>query len=149
MAVRTFVGFVADFPSDRKDDIPPGEELANFIQSVLSNSGFHSKKPNNREGWAWEIHTKDGDTEILTIVGLVDDMESDPPRQWLITNDCDISLLKKLFAKKRFMVKREDLLRRFCETIHNTILKDSRFSHVYWYFKKSFDQAGDKPALEP
>lgn len=35
MAVRNFVGFVADFPTERKGDDPPGGELAAFRQAYV------------------------------------------------------------------------------------------------------------------
>lgn len=91
MALRTFVQFVASFPTDRADDdAPAGEELARFVVAQLKSNGFDVRGPEEREGWAWDITSTVDGVVIDTIVGLVDDMESVPPRQWLVTNDAGI-----------------------------------------------------------
>lgn len=150
MTVRTFVGFVADFPSQRKEDEPPGRELAQFIYASLVRAGFNTTRPENRGDYAWDMVTRQDGLEIVTIVGLVGDLESDPPRQWLITNDCHIPFFRKLLGQgQEWRARRERLLRRFCEAIHQSMSDDRRFSAIYWYWADTFDQAGDQPGEEP
>ena len=116
----------------------------------MRDAGFATTDLQEREGLAWEMYTREGDLEIMTIVGLVDDFESDPPRQWLITNDCEIPFAKRILGKgKALQKKREVFLRSFCEIIHNTISGDDRFSHVNWYLRETFDQPGDLGAEKP
>ena len=105
----------------------------------MRDAGFATTDLQEREGLAWEMYTREGDLEIMTIVGLVDDFESDPPRQWLITNDCEIPFAKRILGKgKALQKKREVFLRSFCEIIHNTISGDDRFSHVNWYLRETW-----------
>jgi hypothetical protein len=80
MAVETHVGFVADFPSDYDGGPPAGLELATFISQQLRDRGFDTEAPADHEGWSWEFVTVDSEFRVYTIVGLVGDMESDPPR---------------------------------------------------------------------
>ena len=149
MSVRTFVGFVADFPIEPIDDNPPGKELAVFVAQRLNDAGFAVDDPGDREGWAWDFYTKDDELEIMSLVGLVDDMDSDPPRQWLITNDCELGFFKRLFAAKGLAEKREQFLRKFCDHLHQIISADSRFSHIVWYNKETFDKPEDQPGASP
>lgn len=149
MVQRTFAGFVADFPVELDGVTPAGKELANFVAGHLVDAGFTVEGPCERDCWAWELCTKDDQLEIITTVGLVDDMQSDPPRQWLITNDCDIGRFKRLFAGKTHIKKREQLLRKFCDTLHQIISRDNRFSQIVWYNKETFDKPGDQPSESP
>lgn len=148
MSLRTIVGFVADFPTNSNDD-PPGQELAAFVAQRLSDAGFAVDGPRDREGWAWDFYTKEDELEIMSIVGLVDDMDSDPPRQWLVTNDCELGFFKRLFGAKGLAEKREQLLRKFCDKLHQIISADSRFSHIAWYNKETFDKPDDTPGTSP
>ncbi len=149
MSVRSFVGFVADFPTQHNGLDPPGKELADLIAHRLADAGFAVDGPGDREGWAWECYTKDDQLEIITIVGFVDDMELDPPRQWLITNYCELGFLRRLFGGKLLEEKRCRFLRRFCEAMHQFITCDDRFSGVVWYNKETFDRPGDQPGATP
>lgn len=149
MPLHTIVGFVAYFPM-REDGLEPaGKELAEFVHAQLTKSGLGTSAPENREGWAWEMHTRDGDLQATTIIGLVDDMAHQPPRQWLITNDCDLPFFSRLFGQARLTTKREILLRRVCETLHASMNGDSRFSHLKWYNEDTFDKLGDVPCSQP
>jgi len=115
---HTIVGFVADFPV-RKDGVEPaGKELAQFVHTHLTKIGLRTSSPEDWESWAWDMVTRDGDLEVLTIVALVDDMDATPPRQWLVTNDCAVPLLKKFFGRAEFETRRDSLLRRLCEGLH-------------------------------
>lgn len=147
--LHTIVGFVADFPVKNDGVEPAGKELAQFVHAQLTKIGLATSLPENHEGWAWEMVTRDGDLEVVSIVGLVDDMQGTPPRQWLVTNDCGVPLLKKLFGRADFEVKRESLLRRLCEALHAGMRGDSRFSHVTWYDQHTFDKPGDVPSDKP
>ena len=82
-----------------------------------------------------------------TAVGLVDDIECDPPRQWLITNDCTLSLFQKLFGGSAARDRRENLLREICTAMHSAFSADQRFEHVVWYNSDTFDGPNDVPAL--
>jgi len=146
---RTFVGFVANFPVDASGSEPAGKALAQFVHSLFVKAGLNSSTPADREGWAWEIHTRDGDLEVTTIVGLVDDMEATPPRQWLVTNTCRIPLLKRLFAAANSQGSRDRMLQALCDVLHTGISRDERFEHVLWYEEKSFDKPGDVPGAHP
>lgn len=149
MTLHTIVGFVGDFPV-RDDGVEPaGKELAEFVHAQLTKAGLRTSVPQIREGWAWDMYTRDGDRQAMTIVGLVDDMDGNPPRQWLITNDCSIPLFKRLFGKGEFEAKRETLLKHLCETLHTSMSSDARFSHVTWYKKDTFDKPGDVPSSKP
>lgn len=150
MTLRTFVGFVAAFPTDRgAGDLPAGQLLADFLAAQLKSAGIETLGPYDREGWAWDISANVDSTPIATIVGLVDDMDSAPPRQWLITNDATVDIWSRLFA---FRTKREQTelsIRRYCEAIHAILVSDERFSHILWYHKATFDRPGDKPGPSP
>lgn len=150
MTPRTFVAFVADFPTARGgDDSPAGRELAGFVATQLGNFGIDVRGPNEREGWAWDITASLNGTSIATIVGLVDDMDSTPPRQWLITNDFEPSFWNRLLGSSKKRMQREIELRRYCETLHAALSADPRFSQIYWYNKMTFDKPGDKPSAPP
>ncbi len=149
MSVRTYVGFVADFPTEPIGNDPSGQELAAFVVQRLRDAGFAVEAPGDREGWAWDFYTKYDELEIQSIVGLVDDMESQPPRQWLITNDCEPGLFQRLFSGNRLAEKRKLLRRRFCDSLHQIMSADSRFSHIVWYNKDTFDKPDDQPAASP
>jgi hypothetical protein len=149
MPLHTIVGFVADFPV-REDGVEPaGKELAEFAHALLTKAGFNPSAPQDHEGWAWDMSTRDGELHVTTVIGLVDDMESKPPRQWLITNDCSLPLFKRLFRKAELKAKQESLLRRLCETLQVSMSGDTRFSHITWHDKHTFDRPGDVPSTEP
>lgn len=150
MALRTFVAFVANFPSDRSEDnAPAGRELASFVATELRNAGIDVRGPEEREGWAWDISASVNETPINTIVGLVDDMDSSPPRQWLITNDSELSLWNRLFDSRGRRHQREMALRQYCETLDAALKADSRFSHILWYNKDTFDKPDEESGLSP
>ncbi|MCA2949054.1 MAG: hypothetical protein ACK5EU_16735 [Pseudanabaena sp.] len=150
MSVRTIVGFVADFSTEPIGNDPSGKELAAFVAQRLKDAGFAVEAPNNREDWAWDFYTKDDELKIQTIVGLVDDMDSDPPRQWLITNDCcELGFFQRLFGTNHLAEKRKQMLRRICEALHQIISADSRFSHIVWYDEDTFDNPDDQPGASP
>ena len=85
----------------------------------------------------------------MTIVGLVDDMEGTPPRQWLITSHCELGFFKRLFGNKALTEKRDQFLNAFCGKLHAIISSDDRFSHIHWYDEKTFDKPGDQPDTAP
>jgi hypothetical protein len=150
MPVRTIAGFVAAFPSEREaDDSPPGRFLAEFIATQLRTEGFSLLGPSERQGWAWDISATVDGIVISSIVGLVDDTESTPPRQWLITNDPIVSIWSCLFGSQTQRDQRELAMRRYCEIIHKNMASDDRFSHILWYNKETFDRPGDFPGTTP
>jgi len=150
MKLRTIVGFVAAFRSEREsDDSPAGRSLVEFVATQLGNAGFNLLGSDERQGWAWDISaTVDGVT-IDTIVGLVDDMESTPPRLWLITSDQRANLWNRLFDSRDKRDRRDLSIRRYCESIHKAMVADDRFSHIVWYNKDTFDKPGDSPGTSP
>lgn len=150
MTLRTIVGFVAAFPSDRDaDDSPAGRLLAEFVTARLIDAGIQLVGPREREGWAWDVSANVDGITIDTIVGLVDDMDSSPPRQWLITNDATIGFWNRLFASRAKRDQSELSMRRYCEAIHRILVSDDRFSHILWYNKQTFDRPGDEPGATP
>lgn len=149
MSVRTIVGFVADFPVESSEDDPPGYELADFVVQRLRETGFAASELDDREGWAWDFRTTKDQLDIVSVVGLVDDMDTMPPRQWLITNDCELGFLQRIFGAKDLAEKRERFLRGFCLSLHQIISADSRFSHIMWYDKDTFDKPEDDPGATP
>lgn len=150
MPLRTIVGFVASFPSEREaDDAPAGRFLAEFIATQLRTAGFNLIGPNERQGWAWDISATVDGINIDTIIGLVDDLESKPPRQWLITIDHAVGIWNRLFGSRSQRDQREFAMRKFCEIIHKTITSDDRFSHIFWYNKDTCDRPGDSPGTTP
>jgi len=148
MSVRTFVGFVADFPTENNDFAAPGKELAAFVSKGLKDAGFTVDEPCDN-GWAWDFSTKDGKLEIMSIVALVDDKDSIPPRQWLITNYCELGFFQRLFGAKTLAETREHFLRKFCDNLHQIISADSRFSHIVWYDEETFDKPNDQLGATP
>ncbi len=149
MPVRTIVGFVAAFPLEREaDDAPAGQCLAEFIAMQLRIAGFNLVGPTERQGWAWDISATVDGVVIDTIIGLVDDMESTPPRQWLITNDHTVGIWNRLFGSQAQHNQKELAMRKYCEAIHKTIASDNRFSHIFWYDKGAFDRPGDSPGTK-
>jgi len=149
MPVKTFVGCVADFPSERNEHVPAGRELAEFLTHRLVENGFASEPPNSDGGWAWQFDTFESDRRILTTVGLVGDFESEPPRQWLIANELGVRIFKRLWGGKSYSDKNEIFLKRLCENIHEIISSDARFSHVVWYDRDTLDKPNDLPAKRP
>ena len=150
MPLKTIVGFVASFPSEREaDDAPAGRFLAEFIATQLRTAGFNLTGPIERKGWAWDISATVDDINIDTIIGLVDDVESKPPRQWLITIDHTVGIWNRLFGSRSQRDQRELAMRKFCEIIHKTITSDDRFSYIFWYNKDTFDRPGDSPGTTP
>jgi hypothetical protein len=145
--LHTIVGCVAEFPIS--DGPTPGEELAHFLHARLTQAGLSPSEPFEQEGWAWEMFTVEGEVAVRTLVGFVGDMESQPPRQWLVTNTCEVPFLKRWFGRADFERKREALLRRLCDSLHATLRADSRFSQVHWYDERTFDGAGDVPSDAP
>jgi hypothetical protein len=80
--VKSTVSFVARFPDKRTaDGAPPGEELANLIVSFVRQSGLMCGELDETGGMAWQFVTKDGGMGIVSVLGLVEDMEATPPRQ--------------------------------------------------------------------
>jgi hypothetical protein len=148
VTIKSYVGFVADFPQDYADG-PPGKELADHIYSILVNAGINTETPEEREGWAWEFDSKRSDMTVHSIVGFVGDIESTPPRQWLITNDCSVPFMKRIFGGSTILRKRDEALRDICMAIHEAIAADERFSHIVWYNPKTFDQPDDIPGNAP
>ena len=149
MAPKTYVGFVAEFPDDHDGGAPAGFELAEFVSNQLRNLGYSVESPCDNEGWSWEFVTKSTKFQVYTIVGLVGDTESDPPRQWLITNDSKPGIFKRLFGGNSVVREHEEFLTAFCEQIHLIIDSDDRFSHIAWYDSKTFDQLNDQPSSTP
>ena len=150
MTIRTIAGFVAAFSSEREaDDSPPGRLLAEFIATQLRTEGFNLLGPTERQGWAWDISATVDGIVINTIVGLVDDTESTPPGQWLITNDQTVDIWSRLFGSRAQRDQRELAMRKYCETIHKTMASDARFSQIFWYNKDTFDRPGDCPGTLP
>ncbi|SFH94672.1 hypothetical protein [Planctomicrobium piriforme] len=150
MALRTYVGFVAHFPVDiSRDDEPPGKELANFVATLLKGAGIRAHGPDEPEGWAWNIFAGIDGITVDTLVGLVDDLDATPPRQWLITNDSDLSIWNRLFGSRDARLEHENALRRYCEILHAAFTADPRFSHIRWYDKKTFDKPDDEPGASP
>jgi hypothetical protein len=152
--LHTIVGFVAKFPGQSYTAEPAGKELAVFLHSELVKAGFPATAPEDYEGWAWDICTRDGDSEVTTRVGWVEDMVPDPPRQWLVTNDSYTitPFLKSLFGKGETVeaaAKREKLLRSLCESLHKFMSSDSRFSKITWCDERTFDKPGDVPSDKP
>ena len=148
MSVHSFVGFMADFPEGDPDDRPFGRELAEFVRAGLLSAGFEVSVQADCV-WAWSLRTHHAGWTIETTVGLVDDTDSDPPRQWLVTNDCGIPLAKKLFGGEVARRARDGALLRFCSALHEHISSDDRFSHVFWYDPETFDGPDDQPTESP
>ncbi|HLX64476.1 MAG TPA: hypothetical protein VKX17_24595 [Planctomycetota bacterium] len=146
--VHAFVGFVADFPALESGGDPNGKELADFVYAKYSKVGLVLSPPSDN-GWAWDLHTRVDELDIYTIVGEVGDMNSNPPRQWLVTNDCRIPIFRRLFGRVAFEKKREFALRKLCECLHAAMTNDSRFSHINWYDAATFDKPGDVPSNKP
>jgi hypothetical protein len=150
MTLRTVVGFVADFPIDHgADDSAPGRLLADFLAAQLKSSGIETVGPYEREGWAWDISANVDGIPIVTIVGLVGDMDSTPPRQWLVTNEASFGIWSRLFCSRTKREQAEVSLRRYCEALHAILVSDDSFSHLLWYDIETFDRPGDKPEPMP
>ena len=150
MTVRTIVGFVAAFPSDREGDgAPAGRLLAEFIATNLRSTGFNLLGPNERQGWAWDMSATKDSITVNTTVGLVDDMESTPPRQWLVTNDYTVSIWNRIFGSRSQHEQRDRSIRRYCEAIQKIMESDGRFSQILWSNKATFDRPGDSPGYSP
>ena len=149
MSVRTYVSFATDFPTELNGFGPAGRELADFVTRRLREAGFAACDPEDRGGWAWEFFTRCDELEIMSIVGFVDDMDADPPRQWLITNDCELGFFERLFGTNAAADKREQFLRDFCVNLHRILTADSRFTHIAWYKKETFDKPDDQPHASP
>jgi len=81
--------------------------------------------------------TRSAKFQVYTIVGFVDDTESDPPRQWLITNDSKPDIFKRLFGGNSVVREHEEFLTTFCNRLHQIIDSDDRFSHIVWYNSKT------------
>ena len=148
MAVKTYVGFKADFPEDdgpEEGGRPGGKELVDFVVDALRKGGFEPQDPSNREGWAWDFETRQGEFSNLSILGHVGDED----RQWLITNDCKLPFFKVLFGRKEAMESRNKFLNKFCNTIHEAFSADARFTLIKWYDEKTFDKPGDEPSDRP
>ena len=146
---KTFVGFVADFSTDGNPDSPPGKELAEFINNELIKLAWNVSKPSNREGWAWEWTSTRDDVSISTIVGFVDDMEATPPRQWLITNEINTSMFKKVLGGKKLKLLGENIIGNYCNQLHNAISRSPNFSDILWHDAKTFDTKNDIPSSTP
>lgn len=136
------VGFVAAFP-----DQPPssgeatGRQLADYIARALSDAGFSPGEPVDVQ-YAWELRpTIDGAT-VRTLLGHVDDLHADPPRQWLITNTLDIGFFDRVFRPRVAEAKR-NALRRLSRSLHEALAADARFSVIRWYRPSTFDRPGD------
>jgi hypothetical protein len=149
MVMKTNVGFVADFPTDRIDDDPEGKELANFIATTLANAGFEVDGPHAEKEWAWDLRSEADQLTVTSVVGLVDDMESKPPRQWLITNECHIGFVNRIWGGRSLEERRQRTIRRVCEALHQAMRSDPRFSHILWYDRETMDKPGDRPSIEP
>ena len=153
--LHTIVGFIADFPAKAYGPEhgvePAGKELSVFLHSELNKAGFTVAAPEDYEGWAWDICVRDGAAEVTTRVGLVDDMNTSPPRQWLVTNDGYTirPFLKRLFGGAEKTADHEPLLRRVCNVLHTAMANDARFSHLKWYDAQTFDKPGDVPTDKP
>ena len=149
MAPKTYVGFVAEFPDDYDGGDPAGFELAEFVSSELRSLGYSVESPFDNEGWSWEFVTKSAKLQVYTIVGFVGDTESEPPRQWLITNDSKPGILKRLVGGNSIVMEHEEFLTTFCNQMHRIIDSDDRFSHIAWYNSNTFDQPNDQPSSKP
>lgn len=146
-----FVGLVADFPTERDEEgEAPGKELTEFTRSAFKDGGFEVTEAWDNGGWSWQFDfsTREG-ARITTTIGFVDDMESNPPRQWLVTNDISLPFFKKLFGGAALKESASAILKKYCEALHGKISSDSRFKHVLWYDPQTFDQPGDEPTQHP
>jgi hypothetical protein len=148
LMLHTFAGFVADFPVRVDGMEPAGRELANFIHDALANAGLCPSRPEDN-GWAWVLFTKDGFLEAQTIIGLIDDVQATPPRQWLITNDYRLPLYRRLLHTRNSRERQQTLLHRVCVAIHDAMGLDARFASVLWYRADTFDKPGDMPSTQP
>ena len=147
--VRPYVGFVADFPSEQAAGKPAGEELASFLHDALAERGIHTTPLENRDDFAWEMRWDGADVEVTTLLGFVGDMDSDPPRQWLVTNDAHLPLLRRLLGGRALRAAGREAVRRMVEALHEILASDGRFEHVLWHRAETFDQPGDEPATAP
>lgn len=148
MSLHTFTGFVAEFPVVYDGIHTDGQELAEFIAIKMRDKGFSTQAPSN-SGDSWDFYTTQDQFEIFTTVGFVGDSKSDPPRQWLITNQRSAGLFQRLFGSKSQTEQHIQFLRSFCESMHQVISEDDRFSNILWYDSATFDKPDDQPADSP
>ena len=137
MTVRTFVSFEVDelaFPAGG-ERIPPGRELAEFVSHALRRAGVNHDGPVERESWAWELRAIDGDVRVECIVGLTDD----PPMQWHIHTYGYVPALRRWFSRDA-STHRERVLTRWCEAIHDSLMRDGRIRNIRWYDQTSFER---------
>lgn len=147
---KSFVGFVADFPSTRDEGVAAGEELTVFLHGQLAQAGFKLTEPieNGSHGWDFTGRSDDG-IKVFTTVGLVDDLEGEPPRQWLMTNEAPLPFFSRVFGKSKAEVRRNAFLKDYCGAIHRAMTADGRFSEIWWHDMRTFDLHGDQPGREP
>jgi hypothetical protein len=133
--MNTIVSFNSDFPAICKNDIKVGFELSQHIYGALTKSGFEIIGPSNREGWAWGFLVQKNGYQIEAIFGYVNDEQL----QWLITMHVHLSLVNRIFHKKKTSKKSTVDLMSFCNAI-NDLLYNDEFNNIRWYAQEKFDK---------
>jgi hypothetical protein len=137
---RTRVSFEAPgqtFPVDRNEsDDPPGREIAELVSASLRSNGIEHQGPEERGGWAWDLHASSEHASVECIVGLVDDS----PIQWLIVTDINPRGRFRRRARDETEAAAASLGDAWVRSIEEVCSGPHGWTNVRWYYKEDFDR---------
>ena len=132
--VRNFLVCEADFPNERNENIvdggepiPPGRELAEFLQTVLRDHTDKMSEVWNEEDYAWGFNCDWDRVAINVQAGRVDD-------RWLLIFSI-VSIVPRFLRSRKYEVA----LRNLCERVDLAVRTDSRFRDVRWCTRTEFE----------
>jgi hypothetical protein len=131
--MRTEVSFSEKFTNPDQNDESKAQSLADFFMNSLSAQGLNCTTSQNLE-YGVSFKCLVGQHNFHLIIGFV----NDEGRDWLISTNSCLGLLKKLITSDK---KEHKIL---TETLHSILTQDQRFTKVRWYTLEAWNLAPDK-----
>jgi hypothetical protein len=123
------------FPVDRDEsDDPPGRQIADLVSTALHRNGIEHEGPEERGGWAWDLHASSEHASVECIVGLVDDA----PIQWLIVTTVRSKGRLRRRARDETEVAAGALRDTWIRAV-NEVCSGPGVTSVRWYYQSDYD----------
>ena len=130
MKYNPVVSFKASFPHEQAEGSPAGRELAEHLVQILKARGLGVTGPDDHDGYAWDVNWLEGRSGLMAVVQYV----GDDPEEWLIeTHSPSVPFLTR--GRSELARQRVNLVRRFCEALHELLSGDARVGEIRWYSK--------------
>ena len=136
MKTNPIVSFRSSFSHAKREDSPAGKELSEYLVHELQTRKLNVTGPDDHDGYAWDINWLEGASGVMAVVQYV----GDDPEEWLIeTASPAVSFWRR--GRAEVARERKELVRRFCEALHDVLVGDTRIQDVRWHSKDQLYQA--------